>query len=167
MSIVRGSAYHPANPDRTCVAAVPADERSPLKRRVAVRIETPRGSFVKRDLVDGELVARFASPYPCPFDYGHVPGEPAGDGQPRDAIWLGPRAKALEVVEGVVCGIVRFEDDGDEDDKWIVTKEGVVGRRDVGRLNRFFRLYAAAKRLRGGTAKFVRIDVDKPPRTRK
>jgi inorganic pyrophosphatase len=138
-----------------------------LKRRVAVRIETPRGSFVKRDLVDGELVARFASPYPCPFDYGHVPGETAGDGQPRDAVWLGPRAKALDVVEGLVAGIVRFEDGGDEDDKWIVNTDGALSQRDTGRLHRFFRLYAAAKRLRGGAAKFVKIDVALHSRKRK
>lgn len=146
---------------------MPDDERSPLKRRVAVRIETPRGSFVKRDLVNGELVAKFASPYPCPFDYGHVPGEMAGDGQPRDAIWLGARAKALDLVEGVVAGVVRFEDGGDEDDKWIVNAEGSLSRREAGRLHRFFRLYAAAKRLRGGKAKFVWIDVGIASRKRR
>ena len=146
---------------------MPDDERSPLRRRVSVRIETPRGSFVKRELVDGALVARFASPYPCPFDYGHVPGETGGDGEPRDAIWLGPRAKALDTVEGVVAGIVRFEDGGDEDDKWVVTADGVINRRDTGRLHRFCRLYAAAKRLRGGSAKLLRIDVAKPPRKKR
>lgn len=149
------------------MAEVPAAERPPFRRRVDVRIETPRGSFVKRDLVDGELVARFASPYPCPFDYGHVPGEPAGDGQPRDAVWLGARAKALDVVAGVVAGIVRFEDGGDEDDKWVVTTDGVLGQRDVARLHRFFRLYAAAKRLRGGGAKYLRIDVAAPSKKKK
>ena len=134
---------------------------------MAVRIETPRGSFVKRDLVDGQLVAKFASPYPCPFDYGHVPGEMGGDGQPRDAVWLGPRAKALDLVEGVVAGVIRFEDGGDEDDKWIVSADGALSRRDTGRLHRFFRLYAAAKRLRGGPAKFLGIDVAREPRKKK
>lgn len=120
-----------------------------------MRIETPRGSFVKRDLVDGRLRVAFVSPLPCPFDYGSVVGEPAPDGRGRDAVWHGPRARALDVVEGAVAAVVRFADEGAEDDKWVVTPDGRIAERAAGRIRRFFRVYAAAKRLAGGDARFA------------
>jgi inorganic pyrophosphatase len=131
--------------------------RPPFGRRVAVRIETPRGSFVKRDWIDGRLRAAFVSPVPCPFDYGTIAGEPAEDGLGRDAVWLGRRMKALETAEGVVAAVVRFRDDGAVDDKWVVTAGGTISARDVQRLSRFFSFYAAVKRLRGATASFEGI----------
>lgn len=137
---------------------VPAGELPPHGRRVAVRIETPRGSFVKRDFIDGRLRVAFVSPVPCPFDYGEVVGEPAADGMGRDAVWLGPRRKALEVAEGVVAAVVRFRDGGVEDDKWIVTPGGKLTERDAARVSRFFRLYAAAKRVTGRSSRFGGID---------
>lgn len=136
----------------------PAGEPSPHGRRVAVRIETPRGSFVKRDWVDGRLRVAFVSPVPCPFDYGQVVGEPAADGMGRDGVWLGPRRKALELAEGVVAAVVRFRDGGVEDDKWIVTPGGKLTERDAARVSRFFRIYAAAKRVAGHRSRFGGID---------
>jgi inorganic pyrophosphatase len=136
----------------------PAGELPPHGRRVAVRIETPRGSFVKRDWIDGRLRVAFVSPVPCPFDYGQVLGEPAADGLGRDAVWLGPRKKALEVVEGVVAAVVRFRDGGVVDDKWVVTPGGNLAERDGARISRFFRMYAAAKRVAGKSSRFDGID---------
>ena len=136
----------------------PAGTRPLPGRRVAVRIETPRGSFVKRDWVHGRLRARFVSPIRCPFDYGTVIGEPAPDGFGRDGMWLGPARKPLDVAEGVVAAIVRFHDAGVEDDKWVVTPDGALADDDAARIRRFFRLYAAVKRLRGKSARFDGID---------
>jgi inorganic pyrophosphatase len=137
---------------------VPAGTRPLPGRRVAVRIETPRGSFVKRDWDGAKLRAKFVSPIPCPFDYGQVVGEPAEDGLGRDGIWLGARKKQLDVAEGVVAAVVRFRDDGAEDDKWVVTADGTLPDAEIARIRRFFRLYAAMKRLRGAVARFDGID---------
>lgn len=125
---------------------------------MAVRIETPRGSFVKRDLAGGRLRVRFVSPLPCPFDYGQIEGEPAPDGMPRDAVWLGTRVAAGASPEGVVAAIVRFRDGGAEDDKWVVTETGALAAHDRARLARFFRIYAWTKRLRLTRAHFGGID---------
>ena len=142
--------------------------RPPLRRRVTVRIETPRGNFVKRDWVGGRLRVAFVSPVPCPFDYGTVEGEPAQDGLGRDAVWLGAKKKALDSAEGVVAAVVRFRDDGDVDDKWVVTATGELSPRDTKRLARFFRFYAAVKRMRGTAARFEGLVVasaaEAPPR---
>jgi inorganic pyrophosphatase len=129
----------------------------PFGRRVTVRIETPRGNFVKRDWVGGRLRVAFVSPVPCPFDYGTIEGEPSEDGLGRDAIWLGPRKKALDAAEGVVAAVVRFRDDGAVDDKWVVNAAGGLAPRDAKRLARFFRFYAAVKRMRGTAARFEGI----------
>ena len=48
-----------------------------------IYIETPRGSFVKRN-EHGRV--DFISPVPCPFHYGHVIGFDGGDGDPLDAL---------------------------------------------------------------------------------
>lgn len=136
----------------------PAGPPSPYGRRVVVRVETPRGAFVKRDWVDGRLRVAFVSPFPCPFDYGHVPGEPAADGLGRDAVWLGPSRRPLETPEGVVVAVVRFTDGGVEDDKWVVDPHAALAARDAARLERFFRFYAWTKRLRGVDARFGGIE---------
>jgi len=137
----------------------------PLRRRVTVRIETPRGNFVKRDWVRGRLRVAFVSPVPCPFDYGTVEGEPSEDGLGRDGIWLGPRKKALDAAEGVVAAVVRFSDDGAADDKWVVNAAGALAPRDAKRLARFFRFYAAVKRMRGTPARFEGILTGGPAET--
>jgi inorganic pyrophosphatase len=123
-----------------------------------VRVETPRGSFVKRDWADGRLRAVFVSPVPCPFDYGTVLGESAADGMGRDGVWLGAPKKPLEVAEGLVAAVARFRDAGAEDDKWIVTESGALSAGDAKRVGRFFRLYAATKLLRGARARFGGIE---------
>lgn len=104
--------------------------------RVLVRIEVPRGSFVKRSEARG---IEFLSPVPCPFNYGCVPGRMGGDGDPLDALVLGPRLGLGAEVEVPVVGVVRFLDDGREDDK-LVCGEGPP--RGVAA---FFRLYAWAR----------------------
>lgn len=145
-------------PSRGRATVVDSAGASPLGRRVAVRVETPRGAFVKRDWVDGRLRASFVSPIPCPFDYGTVIGESAEDHMGRDAVWLGPAKEPLEVAHGVVAAVARFRDAGTRDDKWIVSEDGALQPKDAARIARFFRLYAKLKLLRGARARFEGLD---------
>lgn len=122
--------------------------------RCPVVIEYPRGSFVKRRS-DGRV--DFVSPLPCPYNYGHVPGVMSGDGDPLDAVVLGPTLAAGARVELPVVAIVGFVDAGEEDPKVIFSAEPLSPAQRRG-LAVFFRVYAAAKRalaacrgLRGAT----------------
>jgi inorganic pyrophosphatase len=83
---------------------------------VTVRIEVPRGGLVKRR-ADGRL--DYVSPVPCPFNYGCVPDRAGGDGDPQDAVLLGPRRPAGHEQRTTVRAVDRFVDAGRPDDKWI------------------------------------------------
>ena len=112
-------------------------------QRLTVVIDVPRGSFLKRN--DDGLID-FVSPLPCPFNYGHVPGTVADDGEAFDALILGPRLPLGSRSTVAVRGRVDFVDSGKPDPKWI------CGRSPLSVLERlqveiFFRVYAAAKRL--------------------
>ena len=146
------------------VGAAPASPSEP----VAVRIEVSRGSFAKRD-ASGRM--ELPSPVPCPYNYGSVPGTVAPDGDPEDAIVLGPPLAFGELVEAPRWAVVRFVDEGVVDDKWVCA---AVRPRDADlrRLAGFFRCYALIKRLadrlRGheGPTRFLgveRIDVAPTP----
>jgi inorganic pyrophosphatase len=117
--------------------------------RVLVRVEVPRGSFLKRRS-DGSV--DFLSPFPSPFNYGSVPGTLAPDGEPLDAILLGPRRRAGHSEQLPVVAFVRFVDAGVVDTKLVCS---AMDLRDEDRraLRSFFRLYAVFKsglnRLRG------------------
>ncbi len=121
-------------------------------RRVHVRVEVPRFSFVKRG-ADGGV--DFVSIVPCPFNYGSVLGTRAPDGDPVDAIVLGARRRRGEIVVVDVRGEVKFIDDGVRDAKLVCGQTAVTPfeRRLV---HLFFRLYAPVKRffarLRGSGA---------------
>lgn len=109
---------------------------------VWVDIEVERGSHVKRR-ADGEV--DFLSPVPCPFNYGSVSGITGGDGDPQDALVLGPRRLRGDRVRVEVRGVVRFVDGGCVDDKWVCADAPLTARQRASVL-RFFALYAAAKR---------------------
>lgn len=112
-------------------------------------IETPRGSLVKFR-PDGGV--RFATPIPAPYNYGSVPGTLAADGDPQDALVLGPRLPRGHTGRWRVHGVVRFVDGGSVDDKW-VCGDAPPSRLERWRIDLFFHLYASAKgvanRLRG------------------
>lgn len=114
-----------------------------LDHHVDVRIEVPRGSFVKRD-AHGAI--EFLSPLPCPFNYGSVPCLPAADGDAQDAVVLGPRLPAGQRLQVPVRGLIRFIDDGQQDDKLICAYRPLTttDRRVVAG---FFKIYALCKRL--------------------
>ena len=120
--------------------AMPMNEASPAVR---VIIEVSRGGFIKRH-PDGAV--DFVSPLPCPFNYGSVCDSEAADGDPQDAVVLGPPLAAGS--EHLVTPWQRavFLDDGLVDDKWIC---GVTPptEEELKRIHRFFTRYAWAKRV--------------------
>jgi inorganic pyrophosphatase len=119
-------------------------------------VEAPRGSFVKRR-ADGRV--DFVSPVPCPYNYGSLPGTVGGDGDPVDAVILGPRRRVGERVRLPVRAEVRFVDEGRDDTKLVLSAQPLGGLQRAG-LWMFFTVYAQAKRLlarvrgRGGEIAF-------------
>ncbi|NCG18204.1 MAG: hypothetical protein GWP91_04225 [Rhodobacterales bacterium] len=114
-----------------------------LPDRVKVQIEVPKGGFIKRRAHRG---VDFLSPFPCPFNYGSVLGSLSPDGDPLDAVVLGPRQSVDHVGTWQVYGVVDFIDAGLDDPKLI------CGRRTPSSAQWwtvviFFRSYAIAKRV--------------------
>ena len=105
-------------------------------------IEMPRGTFVKRR-ADGTV--DFVSPLPCPYNYGCVPGTTGGDGDPLDAIVLGPRLAAGTRVSFPVVAEVDFVDEGRRDMKLVLSAVPLSRAQRRG-LAAFFRIYAVGKR---------------------
>lgn len=113
-----------------------------LPPRVTVIIEVPRGGVVKRRS-DGRL--DFVSPLPSPFNYGSVPGTLAPDGDPLDALVLGPRRRAGTRVEVDVLAVLGFVDRGQGDPKLVCGPAPLrPGQRRA--VERFFWAYARLKR---------------------
>lgn len=83
---------------------------------VTVEIQVSAGGFVKRG-TDGDV--DFIAPLPCPFNYGELPGTIGGDGDPIDAVVLGPRARRGAMVTTQVRGAVAFLDAGAADLKLV------------------------------------------------
>lgn len=110
---------------------------------ITVVIDVPRWSFIKRG-DDGTV--DFVYPLPCPFNYGHVPGTVAEDGEAADAVVLGRRLPQGSLTETTARARVRFVDAGQDDPKWICASAplSAVQRLQVAS---FFRGYAAAKRV--------------------
>jgi inorganic pyrophosphatase len=113
---------------------------------VEVVIEVPRFSFVKRDH-RGRL--QLLSPVPCPFNYGSLPGTRAGDGDPIDALVLGPRRPRGASVRVPARGVVRFVDAGALDPKWICSAAELTAA-DLRSVEQFFSIYGVAKRALNG-----------------
>jgi inorganic pyrophosphatase len=127
----------------------PAGEQVPnttslpsLGDEVEVALEVSRFSFVKRR-PDGRV--HFVSPLPTLFNYGSVPGTCAADGDPLDAVVLGPRRPRGTIVRGRLLGVIDFVDHDVADPKLVVGE--VLRARDVRALEAFFRVYARAKRV--------------------
>ncbi len=110
-------------------------------------VEVPLGSFVKRELHLGSV--DFVSPVPCPFNYGYVPDSVGADGDPMDALELGPRLGLGERIERPVVGVVRFLDGGVVDDKLILSTEIPTSTR-LRFVVLFFRVYAYARAFVNG-----------------
>jgi inorganic pyrophosphatase len=115
---------------------------------LSVIIEVPRGGHIKRALnaQGGVSGVQLVSPWPCPFNYGCAPAHEGEDGDPLDAIVLGPALRLGARLTLPVVGVVRFMDRGAVDDKWILSATPPTLADDRA-LRRFFSLYALAKRL--------------------
>jgi inorganic pyrophosphatase len=116
------------------------------QQELTVVIDVPRGSFIKRR-EDGTL--DFVSPIPCPFNYGHVPGTRAEDGDACDAVVLGSRLRSGCICTVAVRGRIGFIDAGRADPKWICSR-GPLNALQRLQVASFFRCYAVAKRVING-----------------
>ncbi|WP_225410035.1 inorganic diphosphatase [Stigmatella hybrida] len=113
-----------------------------LPNEPEVLIESPRWSVVKRR-VDGSV--DFISPLPCPYNYGCIPSLLSDDGDPLDAVVLGPRlARGQRLVVRRV-GVVDFLDAGRGDPK-VICSSGPFRPRDRAGVELFFHTYARFKR---------------------
>ncbi|MBC7544889.1 MAG: inorganic diphosphatase [Candidatus Sericytochromatia bacterium] len=125
-------------------------------------VEQPRGSFIKRG-TDGRIA--IFSPVPCPYNYGCLPATTADDGDPIDAIVLGPRLPVGTRVHLPLVAWVEFIDDGVRDYK-LVLSQAPLNRGEERGLIRFFRLYVILKRVvammtgRRGATTFVGVHRD-------
>jgi len=106
-------------------------------------IEVPLGSFVKRELHAGAEVD-FVSPVPCPFNYGHVTGTLGVDGDPVDAVILGPRIPLGAELECPLVAVVRFLDAGEQDHKLVLSDAPLTEAQRL-LLKGFFTVYAQAR----------------------
>lgn len=109
---------------------------------VVVRIEVSKGGFIKR--APGGRVD-LVSPFPCPYNYGSIVGTLADDGEPVDAVVIGPRLRVGSEVEVSIQAIVGFVDAGLADPKFVCANRSL---RAIDRffLTWFFRGFARAKR---------------------
>ena len=110
---------------------------------LTVRIEIPRGSFLKRGST-GRI--GFVSPLPCPFNYGSVPTHLGLEGDLLDAVVLGPRLAAGTQLRTLAWGAVTLADRGMSEDKLICREEPLsAGQRQA--VLCFFHFYARCKGL--------------------
>lgn len=115
-----------------------------MYKELVIRIEVPRGSFIKRELHDGSRVS-FVSPFPCPFNYGYILDSCGDDGDPEDAIFFGGACAVGDEVVGRAIGRVLFLDKGERDNKTIIS-DVPLSRGQKWALSTFFTLYAIGKR---------------------
>ncbi len=110
---------------------------------ITVIIDVPRGSFIKRG-DDGTV--DFVYPLPCPFNYGHIPGTKAEDGDAADAVVLGKRLPLGSTSTVRLRGRVDFIDAGRADPKWICAEKPLSRSQRI-QVACFFQVYAVAKLL--------------------
>jgi inorganic pyrophosphatase len=114
-----------------------------IGRDVVVRVEIGRGGHIKPK-ADGSV--DWVSPWPAPFNYGCLPDELGGDGDPLDAILLGPTRARGDDVPARVVGVVRYRDRGLVDDKLVCTP-GRITVEERRLVERFFRWYAPLRHI--------------------
>lgn len=107
-----------------------------------VRVEQPRWGFIKRR---DDASVDFISPLPCPYNYGCIPSRTSGDGDPLDALVLGPRLPRGSLVRVPVVAVVDFLDGGHDDPKVVCSTQRITDR-DLRELWSFFTVYALFKR---------------------
>lgn len=134
--------------------------RCAIEEQEAV-VEVPKWTFLKWRS-DGKL--DYVSPLPSPFNYGCLPATQSGDGDPVDAIVLGPRLARGTRVRLPVCGRVRFIDAGLDDPKLVLSASRMT-RTQRTQVVAFFRFYTGFKRLlnrsrrRRGLTQFEALEI--------
>lgn len=129
---------------------------------IEIEIETPQFGFIKRT---SSGAIDFISPIPSLFNYGFVPDTRAADGDPQDALLLGPRRTRGQRAISCLQGRVAFIDAGERDDK-LVCKSGALNSAERCAIAVFFTAYAHFKRalnaLRGrsGETAYGGLDED-------
>ncbi len=113
-----------------------------LPERPEAKIESPRGSVIKRR-PDGGV--DFVSPVPVPYNYGCIPGHRSEDGDELDAIVLGERRPAGARVRLPVRAVVEFIDAGRSDPKIVLSARPLRRVEWLG-LWAFFLVYSPPKR---------------------
>jgi len=108
-----------------------------------VRIEIPRGSFLKRGST-GRI--DFVAPLPCPFNYGSAPAYIGREGDLLDAVVLGPRLRTGTCVRVAAWGAITLTDRGMSDEKVVCSVRPITAAQRA-RLLRFFAFYARCKAL--------------------
>ncbi len=108
-----------------------------------VVIEVPRGSFLKRGSTG---TVDFASPFPCPFNYGAVPTLLGLEGDLLDALVLGPRLRFGTRIRVKAWGAVMLTDRGMSDDK-LICCDRPPSQAECDNVLRFFHFYARCKGL--------------------
>ena len=108
-----------------------------------VLVELSRWSVVKRRS-DGRI--DFVAPFPCPYNYGSIPDLASGDGDPLDAVVMGPTIERGRELRVPVVGIIDFVDGGRPDPK-VVCSDYPLSRTDRAGLLGFFAVYARFKAL--------------------
>jgi len=108
-----------------------------------VVVEIPRGSFLKRT---SRGKVDFVSFFPCPYNYGSVCGLTGLDGDPLDAVILGPRVPRGTRMTVQAYEAVRLIDRGVVDDK-LICGDGPIGAAQRFWILLFFRFYSVCKRL--------------------
>jgi inorganic pyrophosphatase len=134
-----------------------------LPEKVEVLIEVPRGGLIKRR-GDGRI--DYVSPIPCPFNYGCVPESPGDDGDPLDALVLGPRISRGHRGIYPVLGVVGFIDGGLGDRKLVCGNSPLTARQRhlvVGFFEVYARLKSALNRLRGIEGKTAFLSFETVP----
>lgn len=63
-----------------------------------------------------------------PVNYGIVPQTMSWDGDPFDALVLGPPLKGGELVKGIIVGVMHMEDEKGLDSKVVLSRVGADGR---------------------------------------
>jgi len=112
-----------------------------LAKPLTVVIEVPLHGMIKRRQDKSiDFIA-----LPSPFNYGSVVGTVAPDGDPLDALVLGPRLTTGELVERTPLAVYGFVDRGQLDPK-IVCGDRPLSPAQRRSVERFFRVYARFKR---------------------
>ncbi len=111
-----------------------------------ILIETPKYSFVKYYKEGDDYKVVFFSPIPTLFNYGFIMNTIGEDRMEQDAVVMGPLLPQGTVIQREKAnGVVRFVDDGVQDDKYLFCDGKLCCKTMFGL---YFHVYALFKRIR-------------------